>query len=123
MILFYFTLLTLCIALIGFQMFSQILKQTPAFPAVSYSPYVAGLGLLLLSVLISISMTNIGLQLPCDVLHGFIRIILTLSLNIEVFFFSNFGRVYKKKDIISLDLGLAANTLDLGCSSQEFFKL
>lgn len=119
---FILTLLTLCVALIGFWIFSQILQQTPAFPAVSSSPYVSGLGLLLLSVLISISMTNIGRQLPCDVLHGFIRIILTLSLNIEVFLFLILEEFVRKKDIISLDLGLVANTLDLGCSSQEFFN-
>lgn len=84
--LWYYFILTLllCIGLIGFQMFSQILQQTPAFPAVSSSPYVAGLGLLLLSVFISIFMTNIGLQLFCDVLHGFIRIILASSWNVEV---------------------------------------
>lgn len=60
-------------------------------------------------------MTNIGLQLPCDVLRGFIRIILALSWNVEVFPFLILEKFVRKKDIISLDLGLAANTLDLGC--------
>lgn len=78
-------------------MFSQILQQTPAFPAVSSSPYVAGLDLLLLSVFISISMTNIGLQLPCDVLHGFIRIILASSWNVEVFPFLILEGFVRKK--------------------------
>lgn len=60
-------------------------------------------------------MTNIGLQLPCDVLRGFIRIILALSWNVEVFPFLILEKFVRKKDIIFLDLGLAANTLDLGC--------